>query len=367
MKKAFVAVINDLVHDQRVGRTCDVLTEVGFQPNLFGRKFKTSSRINRDYPTFRRRLFFNKGAIFYAEINIRIFFFTLLKRFDLYYANDLDTLLSMFLISKLHRKPLIYDSHELFTEVPELKNRAVRKVWVAIEKLIFPQLKHIITVNQSIADIYKTKYKKTVHVVRNIGRSPVQHFPIEKSHGSTLQLILQGNGINKDRGAEELVLAMSRVENAKLLIIGNGDVIADLRTMIEDNGLESKVKIIGSLSPDELRAYTLRADIGFSLDKPTNDNYVYSLPNKLFDYIHCGTVVIASEVIEVKRIVEKYKVGTVLTEVTPESIAFAIQKYQKFPEKLIDESKNCLVASEDLNWESEKNVLKSVIQNAIEG
>lgn len=365
MKKAFVAVINDLTHDQRVARTCSTLFDLKIVPTLFGRRLNQSGQIKRQYPVFRKRLLFNRGALFYAEINIRIFFFALFKRFDLYFSNDLDTLLAMYLLAKLHRKPLIYDSHELFTEVPELKNRGVRKVWLGIEKSIFPKLKHVITVNQSIADIYSKRYGVDVNIVRNISSNDIA-LGSGKEGLSKLQLILQGNGINKDRGAEELVFAMRLIENAKLRIIGNGDVVPELKEIVKENGLQEKVEFYYSIPPSELKLQTQKAHIGFSLDKPTNENYVYSLPNKLFDYIHAGVVVIASNVVEVKRIVDKYYIGTVINDVTPESIAEAIQQYQESPELLKKQSENCLKASKELNWEREKHNLIKVINESLE-
>lgn len=363
MKKAFVSVINDLVHDQRVERTCATLMEVGIEPTLVGRKLSNSKAITRSYPTRRFKLLFNKGPLFYAAINLRLLFFGLFKRFDVFYANDLDTLLPLYLLSKLKKKPLVYDSHELFTEVPELKNRFARKVWLSIEKYIFPRLKSVITVNQSIAAIYRKKYKVEISVVRNIP-SYVFHEVSYSSSSRGLKLILQGNGINKDRGGEELVRAMLSIENASLDIVGNGEVIGQMKSLTEELGLKERITFHSSVTPEKLRLFTLTADLGFSLDKPSNDNYKYSLPNKLFDYIHSNTPTIASSVIEVKRIVEQYQIGSLLAEVTPKNIADAITFYQDNPEELNRQKSNCAKAAKELCWEKEKEVFIKVLLNA---
>ena len=108
--------------------------------------------------------------LFYAFFNLRLFFILLFKKADVFVSNDLDTLLANYLASKFKRKTeLVYDSHEYFTEVPELTNRpGVQKIWMKIERMIFPKLTKIYTVNDSIAKIYSELYTKDIKVVRNI-------------------------------------------------------------------------------------------------------------------------------------------------------------------------------------------------------
>ena len=169
MQRLVISVTNDLVTDQRVRKVCQSLAAEGFDIVLIGRKLKDSLPVERPYRTIRMRLLFNKSFWFYAEYNIRLFFLLFFLKKDFLLANDLDTLLPNFLIAKLFGKKLVYDSHELFTEVPELTNRpSVRNVWLHIEKSIFPKLKNVITVNQVIADIYEKKYEVPVLVIRNI-------------------------------------------------------------------------------------------------------------------------------------------------------------------------------------------------------
>lgn len=63
----------------------------------------------------------------------------------------------------------MYDAHEIFTEVPELVGRKFKQgLWKRLERKIFPKLKFVFTVNDSIAGWYEREYGICPHVVRNI-------------------------------------------------------------------------------------------------------------------------------------------------------------------------------------------------------
>lgn len=346
---------------------CNSLANEGYNIVLLGRKLPSSKDINdRNYKTIRFKLPFTAGALFYASLNIRLFFYLLLHKSDVLYANDLDTLLPNYLVSKIKKIPLIYDSHEYFTEVPEIQGRWVKKVWKSIEGHIFPKLKHIITVNKSIADIYSKKYNVDVKVIKNLPNKLENFTPLSKKDlGIDIigkYIILQGAGINVDRGAEELVKAMLEVNNVKLLIIGSGDVVSELKLEVKNGNYNNKIIFIDKQSPEKLKSYTYYAELGLSLDKDTNLNYKYSLPNKIFDYINLSVPVLVSDLVEVSRIVNVYNVGTIIPEHNPKEITKGINSMieNNAKEKLQENLKN---AAKELNWEQQEFVIKEILTN----
>ncbi|MBL7889473.1 MAG: glycosyltransferase [Bacteroidia bacterium] len=368
MKKAIVSVINDLSTDQRVHKVCSSLQTMGYDVTLVGRKQRKSLPLQeRAYKTKRMFLLFEKGPLFYLEYQKRLFWYLIFHKADVLVSNDLDTLLPNFLVSKLKGGELVYDSHEIFCEVPELQNNPIKKnIWKRLERWIFPKLKHVFTVNDSIAKIYSEEYKVPVKVIRNIPplANQLKLKPSTKQelgiHQNKKIIVLQGAGINIDRGAEEAVEAMQYVNDAVLMIVGSGDVIALLHQMVKKLNLAEKVIFVGKVPFEKLLQYTHYADLGLTLDKDTNINYKYSLPNKLFDYIHAGVPVLASGLVEIKKIIEEYKVGDCIQAHDPKHIAEKINSILNNEVQLLDWKKNCKIAAENLNWENEEKLLTQV-------
>lgn len=366
VKKVLVSVINDLVTDQRVHKVSTTLQEMGFDVTLIGRVQRASLPLaERPYKTHRMKLIFEKGVPFYAAFQVRLFFALLFRKADVLVANDLDTLMPNYLVSKIKRIPLVYDTHEIFTEVPELVGRrAKQNTWRKVERWIFPKLRNVFTVNQSISDWYFEKYGIRPLVVRNMPRKIKGKVTLKTKAQLGLDenrkiVLLQGAGINVDRGSEELVQAMKYIDNVVLLIVGSGDVIPKLKEMVAEENLSNKVIFTGKVPYEILQSFTLLADLGVTLDKPTNINYRLSLPNKIFDYLHAGVPVLASDLVEVARIVHDYKVGVVAKTFDPKEIATTITGALSSAE-YVSWKKNTALAAEELCWESEELVLKSV-------
>jgi glycosyltransferase involved in cell wall biosynthesis len=374
VKRVCVSVTNDLATDQRVLKVSDFLVRSGFDVLLIGVKRKHSIPIKHiEIQTVRFPMIFEKGFPFYAEYNLRLFFYLLFRSTDLLVSNDLDTLLPNFLVSRLKFKPLVYDSHEYYLGSTEIANRPfVRKFWGTIERFIFPRLQHVITVNQSIADLYAKIYGKRPVVVRNLPH----RFRVDKSISrqelglptDKKIVLMQGGGINVDRGAEELITAMKPqygLDNVELYFIGGGDVWDKIRQLTKDLHLERKVHFLPKMPYATMMKYTALCDLGVSLDKPVSLNYMYSLPNKLFDYLAAGIPVLASPMVEIKKVVEGYDVGMCISSHEPEHIAQMISTMLGNEQNLARWRNNALTTASALCWENEEKILVDIYQNFV--
>lgn len=310
------------------------------------------------FHTHRFKMLYKRGFLFYKFFNIRLFSYLLIHKFDLLVANDLDTLLPNFLVSKIKGLPLVYDSHEYFTGVPEIQNRPfVKWVWTTIEKWIFPKLQYVITVSEPIASLYKKMYNVNPLVIRNLSRESAAIVPCPRGElgipDDDLLLVIQGTGINIDKGAGELIEAVAFCDGVSLIIVGGGDIIDKLKDKVKALNLDRCVKFFPSVSWEILMKYTKAADLGMCLEKDTNINYRYSLPNKLFDYISAGIPVIAGDLPETGKIIREYNCGVLIRNITASEISDSVMLLIKNPEKLNELKRNSKKASETLNWESE--------------
>jgi glycosyltransferase involved in cell wall biosynthesis len=365
MKKVILSVTEDLYTDQRMDKMSLFLHKKGFDVTLVGRCYGDSPVLSpRPYKTKRLRLLFRKGSIFYAEYQFRLLLYLLFQKCDLLVANDLDTLLPNYLVSKWRKKPLVYDSHEYFCgELSVVSKPISYKVWHGIERRIFPKLKTVITVSQSIVDQYEKEYGVRPYLVRNI--PPAATTPVTATRKELgmpedkTVLLLQGAGINEGRGGEEIVQAMQYLPDCHLFIVGNGTILPLLKKMSVDMNLQDRITFVPRQTPENLFNYTSLADIGLAIDTDQSANLRFSLPNKIFDYIKAGLPMVVSNLVERARIVKQYKVGTIAEAVTPEAIATAVKELSD-PQRLAECRENSKTAAKELTWENEEKTLEQV-------
>lgn len=362
MKKIFVSVTNDLVADNRVHKVCNTLHAMGFEVTLVGRRLPGSTSLApRNYATRRLRLLFHKGPLFYACFNIRLFLWLLIRPFDLLLANDLDTLPAMVLAGKLKKKPVIYDSHEFFTEVPELVHRPrIRKIWQRLEKMLVPQVSDAYTVCDSIASEYERMYGILFQVVRNLPMSKSVEITNPPFPGHTKKpLIIYQGALNLGRGLPQAIRAMDFLPEAELVIAGSGDLDGELR----EEALKSKhgnIRFTGRLPLEEVFQLTLTASLGISIEEDLGLNYRYALPNKLFDYIQARIPVIVTDLPEMKRIVDGYGIGMVTPSLEPENLAESFHTALSDPSLRSVWAKNLETAARALTWQNEEPILQKI-------
>jgi glycosyltransferase involved in cell wall biosynthesis len=359
--KIIVSVTNDLVIDQRVHKVCTTLMQNGYEPTLVGRR--SPLPVHRPYALHRMPLLFKRTFLFYAEYNIRLFLYLMTHSADLYLANDTDTLPANFLAARLRRKPLVFDAHEMFPEVPEVVHRPfVKAIWTRIEDLLFPRLRYTYTVCRSIADAYEAKYGLRMQVVRNIppaASAPPMSRPKPLEAGEKKIILYQG-AVNVGRGIEPVIDAMPLLNDFVLHIIGDGDILPALKARVQRMGLTDRVFFAGRIPFEQLATYTACADIGINLLENRGLNYYYALPNRIFDYIRAGVPVLAVDFPEIRRIVAHYGVGVLVDRFDAPFLAHTLRQLAAQPPN----TAGFAAANAELTWENEAATLLAVVRQA---
>ncbi len=354
-----LTVTNDLTYDRRMQRIAAALVYGGFDVTLTGRKLRNSIPFSADaYLAKRIKCFFEKGFLFYAEYNLRLFFWLLGKSFDIVCACDLDTALPVRMAGFLKGKKTVLDAHEFFTEVPEIAHRrGVKRVWEWIGKRTVPGFDLRYTVGDELARIMGEKYRSPFGVVRNI--EPVSLNTSGSSNPVTnrKKIILYQGAINVGRGLEVSILAMSQLPEWSLWLAGEGDISEKLKTLVHEKGLDEQVTFKGWIMPSALPELMAQARLGINLREATSQNDYYSLPNKFFDFIHAGLPSINMAYPEYQNIMTDFPCGILIDEVNVDSVVKAIREVEEHPEKWQQMSVACVEAARHFTWEHESEKL----------
>lgn len=353
-KKIIFTVTNDLRFDQRMERICGSLSRAGYEVLLTGRKKRNSpALIDRSYRQKRLSCFFQKGKLFYAEYNFRLFFFLLFSKADCFCAIDLDTILPVFWASRIKGVRRVYDAHEYFSQMEEVISRpAVYRVWHLIERKMIPRFPHGYTVGHQIASRFEELYGVHYEVIRNL---PYASGNKEVEEAKEKFILYQG-AVNKGRSLTELIKAMKQVAYP-LWICGDGNAMQKVKAMVNQLGMEDRVHFTGMLSPEALKNITQSAYIGVNPFERKGLNQYYSLANKFFDYIQAGIPQVTMDYPEYREINEEFGVAMLISEPDADSLAAALNNLAGNAVLYSEIRDNCMKAKLELVWEKEQEKL----------
>lgn len=370
--KILTAVINNLENDQRLDKVCHSLVKFGFEVELIGTTLGGKPLLNKPFQTDFIHLKYTSSFKMYAEFNWKLFFRLMRKTTDstVLVANDLDSLLPFYLVSKIKKRPLIFDSHEIFSELPSLSDRpTAKKVWKSLERFLLPKMNRFYTVSEGYAHWFKEHYKIEPVVVRNVPKrqrfneqDQYIFFPLPLNPQGKKVVLYQG-AINMSRGLDHLIKAMKEVSNTQLWIAGDGPKKKEYEQLTRSLGLENSVFFLGKITPKILQSITPLADVGVCIEEDLGISYRYALPNKLFDYFQAKVPVLGTYLPEIKHTIETYEVGKVIENHSPIHIAEKLNEL--LSEGKMSYREALSKAAHVFCWENEETELRKVYADFI--
>jgi glycosyltransferase involved in cell wall biosynthesis len=306
----------------------------------------------------------------YFEFGLKAWQLAGLHPANVYHANDALTLPAAWLAANRNHAKLVYDAHELETgrEVSSSRLAEVyKRTWAFPEKAFIRRADAVITVNESIANELERLYRiPRPTVVMNCP----EYLPVLRANRlheelaipADQKIVLYQGQIAKGRGIECLIQSIQSMPNVSVVALGVGPALEEYRNLVNSNQWE-RVYLPGKVPLAELPSYSASADLGVVLTEDTCLSYHLSLPNKLFEYIHAGLPVIASNLPEIARVISAYQIGEVVNPDDPMDIARAISRLLYDPVRYSQFRSNAIKAAANFTWEQESKNLLTIYQS----
>lgn len=341
----------DLPHRERYDGGLDIVRIYSRTRRFFKKAYGLSPR-----STF---VAFIQYVVTYAEYNLRVLGCALRAGADLYEAHDLPTLPATLVASRIRRRPILYQAHELHAET----HRHVRfaAFWRFLERSLVPLVDTVLTPEENRSRIMKEEAgaQGWPLTVMNCPpyRPPLRTDRLRKAlreRGLRARFIVLYQGLfDDDRCIKELIASAQHfADGIVLVLMGSGyGAYADLAPLITD---PARVAVLPRVHYDQILEYTASADAGVLLYRNTCRNNYFCAPNKIHEYMMMGLPVVANDYPGMKKLVDGERVGFAIDGEDPRLIADAVNRLADPAGPHREFRENALRAARDrYNWEQQ--------------
>ncbi|HZL06918.1 MAG TPA: glycosyltransferase family 4 protein, partial [Coriobacteriia bacterium] len=365
-------VLNDMAADARVDREAAALAAAGHDlsvlalraPNAPDRERRSGYTIRRiaDYTTATWRQPWRK--LRQSQRRKAAFVKTALSlEPEVVHAHDTDTLAIAALVADVRHVPLVYDAHELYTDmIAEFGaggSWPVQAYWKHIERRHVPRATAVVTVSEGLADELARRFGVSPVVLRNVPSLE----PIVRSSrlrddlgvGPDVTVVLYQGVLIGGRGLARLASAMREVPGAVLAIQGSGPEEAAIRAAAGEAGVADRVRLMGRMHSGDLHEYACGADVGVVIYEHTTLNNYLAGPNKLYAYLMAGLPIAGSDFPGIREVVSEGEIGALFDPADEASIAAALAGLLGDAERRADMGARARqLAETKYNWNQEK-------------
>lgn len=273
---------------------------------------------------------------------------------------------------------LTYDARELYTAVASVADRPlVRTFWRWIEHRHIRRTDAVFTVSGAIADELSRRYRiEPPILLPNVPDAATQtggpglrmllraaETNADMDVGQDDPLILHLGQMRSERGCDVLIRAFARLQRenhrndsgvgrARLVFLGYGPEEARLRQLAASTSASARIHFIPPVEPDRVHSASSDAAVGVTLLQDTCLNHRYALPNKLFDYVHAGVPVLASDLPEISRVVNGESLGMTVRPDDIDAIVRALETMLSDHDQRRDWVQAAARCGETFSWSS---------------
>ena len=232
----------------------------------------------------------------------------------------------------------VYDAHEYVAGLPIYPPRTKRFVaaYVDLEREYIHRADAVITVTPALADHLREQYAlpTTPTVVMNAPQLATEvHLDgpdIRTACGldADTPLLVYSGGVTPARGVQTVVAALPSLPDVHLALVcvphHRTRNVRALREQAEQLGVADRLHLLDPVAPAQVSAFLATADVGVH-PLVHFGGHEFSLPNKLFEYLHAGLPLAVSDCRALAQFVRDNEVGDVFVAEDPAACATALR------------------------------------------
>ena len=370
-KRILMLLSNSFDPDPRVHREAKALVDAGYSVTILGWDRDKNTRKKEIIDGIQVERIYVKSThgrgssqmFFLVLFWLKAFWLGLFKKFDIVHAHDFDTLPLGYILAKVKRAKIVYDSHESYVDMLHTLPAIIRKTVFSLENYFMKRVDLVITVGEILRNYLQERGARNICIVGNWQDPAAFNFTqaeiqAEKNRlgiGKSQKVITFIANLGKERRVEELIKAVSLTPDSYLILGGDGACSAEANEAAERF---ENIAYLGRVAPERVPFYTVLGDIIYYGFDPDNPNARFSAPNKLFECLAAGRAVLTADFGEIGKIVKENECGVIIFDYSIEEITQAINAMS--PEDLAIYNRNSLVASERFySWDIAKESLLS--------
>jgi glycosyltransferase involved in cell wall biosynthesis len=373
MARFLMIAYTTYMHDGRVKRHAEALAERGDHVDVICLATEAQpitngvNVIGLEMPRYRgesKSAYLRSYTRFFAMAAQRALTMSLKERYDAVIVCTMpDAVVVCAILPKLLGSKVVLDVHDTMPELFHDKFGGARgaagaKLLMLEERISSWWADRVLAVH----DLHRDRLQqagvaaKKIHVVMNSpdtrifnlhknGDSPPNEFTL-MCHGTVTQRL------GLDIAISAVASLRSEIPELRLKVIGEGDRLAEARTLVDKFGMHNRVSFMDLVPVEKLPSLLVKADVGLVPYRPSSATHLM-LPVKLLDYATLGIPVIAARL----RTVEHYFGDGAVELFEPANVADlarAIRRLYQYPNlraQLVERARQALDA---LNWQNQR-------------
>ena len=175
--------------------------------------------------------------------------------------------------------------------------------------------------------------------------------------------------MERARGVSLAIQAVAICEaqgvSVRLTLIGDGRNLVDFQKEAEAARLRpDQIRFLGFLPNDQALEIVAQADVGI-IPHHVNESWNSTIPNKLFDYMAAGVVVVASNAHPVERVVRESACGRIFKDRDPQHLAAVLAELQGMEDRSAFSHAGQRAIRTRYNWENDSARLVRAVERTV--